>query len=445
MNISIIGAGYVGLVTGTCLAEKGHQVTCIDLDEEKVSSINNGQSPIYEDGLETLLQKNVGDRLSATTNLPAAVHDTELSVIAVGTPFDGSTIDLSHIKQAAQDVGAALRTKRAYHTVIVKSTVVPGTTNGPVRNLIESTAQKQAGEDFRLGMNPEFLREGEAVRDFMNPDRIVMGGDSARTIDALETLYAPFEPVDTVHTSIRTAEMIKYASNALLASMISFSNEIGNLCAELDNVDVVDVMRGVHLDDRLSPFGSNGDRIEPGFISYLEAGCGFGGSCFPKDVKALIAHGEEEGVSMPMLDAAIETNEQQPMQLLELLERHFSDLQNRSVAVLGLSFKPGTDDMRESPAIPVVRSLQDRDAHVRAYDPIALDEARNWFDGEGLTYCGSMEDAIDDTEAVVVVTRWPEFKQLDELLSDRGPQPLVVDGRRMLDKDAFERYEGIGL
>ncbi len=449
MNISVIGTGYVGLVSGACLAEKDHHVTCVDIDEAKVDQINRADPPIYEQGLEELLRRHVPDALRATTDLHAAVRETDISLIAVGTPFDGAEIDLTYIREAARQVGAALKDKAGYHVVVVKSTVVPGTTEEVVLPALEAASGKQAGADFGVGMNPEFLREGEAVQDFMQPDRIVLGGIDEDTLDVMEELYAVFEGVDKLRTSTRTAEMIKYASNSLLATLISFSNEIGNLCAALGGIDVVEVMKGVHLDKRLSPIMPDGRRITPAFTTYLEAGCGFGGSCFPKDVKAPIAHGKAAGTPMQVLDAVVEVNARQPEHVLRLLDKHFPSLKGVRAAVLGLAFKPGTDDMREAPAIPVVQALQAQDAHVKAYDPVARHEAEKLFEARNIEYCDSLAQAVEEVDAVVLMTRWDEFQALPGLLSNgaanSGQQPLVVDGRRMLDKHSVARYEGIGL
>lgn len=294
-------------------------------------------------------------------------------------------------------------------------------------------------------MNPEFLREGEAIQDFMFPDRIVLGGNDERTIDALVELYSVFAGVDQLKTNNKTAEMIKYASNSLLATMISFSNEIGNLCAAIGGIDVVDVMKGVHLDKRISPIMPNGDRVVPAFTSYLQAGCGFGGSCFPKDVKALIAHGEKFGRPMWLLDAAIRVNKQQPQQVLSLLKSRFPSLKGVRVAILGLAFKPGTDDMRESPAIPIVKELLAQEVGIKAYDPVATHEARKLFGNRQIVYCDDLAQTLEDVQAVVLLTRWDEFERIPQLLARSNPQPLVIDGRRMLDKHSIARYEGIGL
>jgi UDPglucose 6-dehydrogenase len=445
MRVSIIGSGYVGLVTGACLADKGHEVICVDLDSAKVDRISRGDSPIFEPGLSEVLRRNVGDRLTATTDLADAVARTELSLIAVGTPFDGEKKDLSYIEGAAREIGRALRAVDRYHVVVVKSTVPPGTTDDVVLPLLESESGKLAGSDFGVGMNPEFLREGEAVGDFMNPDRFVFGAIDDRTLQALEKLYEAFPDVDRVRVSNRTAETSKYASNALFAMLISFSNEIANLCSATEGVDVVDVLRSVHLDRRVSPILGNGERLTPGLASYLGAGCGYGGSCFPKDVKGLVAHARRAGVSMPVLDAVVRTNQEQPAQMLRLLKKHFDSLAGVRVAVLGLAFKPGTDDMRESPAIPIIRGLRSENAIVSAYDPATGETAREHFGGDGVRLCTGLEEALEGAQAVMLVTRWPEFARLPGLITQSDAQPVIIDGRRALEKDSVERYEGIGL
>lgn len=445
MKVSVIGIGYVGLLSGVCLAEKGHKVLCVDVDQEKVDKINRGMPTIYERGLEELLNRNIHVNLQATRDLLKAVVETEISLIAVGTPFDGEKIDLTYIEDVSRQIGKALRDKAAYHMVVVKSTVVPGTTDEVVLPILEVASGKKAGSSFGVGMNPEFLREGEAIQDFMFPDRIIMGAIDKKSLGVLEDLYRPFENVDKVRTNNKTAEMIKYASNSLLATMISFSNEIANLCAAIGDVDVVDVMKGVHMDKRLSPIMPNGERIVPSFTTYIEAGCGFGGSCFPKDVRALIAHGKRAGRAMQLLDAVVQVNEQQPQQVLSLLKKHFASLKGIPIAILGLSFKPGTDDMRESPAIPIVRNLLDQGAELKAYDPVARHEAQKLFDNNHIVYCDDLRETVEDVQAIVLLTRWKEFERVPELLLNLDPQPLFVDGRRMLDKRHIRRYEGIGL
>ena len=443
MRISVIGTGYVGLVSGACFAETGHDCICVDVDASKVDRINRGEPPIHENGLEALLKKHVGTRLRATTDLRAAVLDSDITFIAVGTPFDGTRIDLSFIREAARQIGVALREKAGYHVVVVKSTVVPGTTDEVVLTELEKASGKRAGADFGVGMNPEFLTEGVAVDDFMRPDRIVLGGIDARTIDTQRKIYASFAETPTLATNNKTAEMIKYTSNSVLATMISFSNEIGNLCSALGGVDVADVMTGVHMARYFTTMLPNGERVKAPISSFLWAGCGYGGSCLPKDTKALSAHGAAHGAPMPLIDAVIETNLKQPARMLAKLQAQFPSLQGVRVTVLGLAFKEDTDDMRESPAIPIVRMLVEQGALVTAYDPIATSAARPLLP-DTVAFAVSLVAAVDNTQAIMLITRWEEFQQLPALLKGRAAAPLVVDGRRVLAPDAFARYDGIG-
>jgi UDPglucose 6-dehydrogenase/GDP-mannose 6-dehydrogenase len=445
MRVSVIGAGYVGIVSGACLADKNHYVICVDIDEAKVDKINRGIAPIYERGLEDLLQKNIRSNLHATTDLHKALIETDLSLIAVETPFDGENIDLESIKEASRQIGQILKEKNAYHVIVVKSTVVPGTTDEVIRPILEEASGKEAGKSFGVGMNPEFLREGEAVQDFLYPDRIVMGAMDKRTYDFMEELYRPFENVDKIKTNNKTAEIIKYTSNSLLATFISFSNEIANLCAAIGDVDVVDVMKAVHLDKRLSPIMEDGQRIIPEFTSYIEAGCGFGGSCFPKDLRALIAHGKKLGRTMSLLEAVMHVNEQQPQQVLRLLKKHFDSLKGIRIAILGLAFKPNTDDMRESPAIPIIAELLIHEAKIKAYDPAANLEAKKIFGNSKIEFCNNLNETINEAQAIVLLTCWQEFARIPELIKQIDQPPVVIDGRRMLENKKIKNYEGIGL
>lgn len=446
MDIAVIGTGYVGLVSGACLADRGHRVVCVDVDPDKVRAINEGVAPIHEAGLEALLARTVGAPLQATTDLAGAVTGAEVTLICVGTPSRDGDIDLTQIVRSAEQVGAALRGRSGYHVVAVKSTVIPGTTDDVVLPALERASGLSAGPDFGVGMNPEFLTEGQALEDFLNPDRIVVGGMDTRTQDVLARVYESFHEAPLLRVNNRTAEMIKYASNAMLATQISFANEIGNLCAAVGGVDVVDVMEGVHLSYYLQPFvsGAPGGRVRAPLASFLEAGCGFGGSCLPKDVTALTAQGRKVGSPMPVLEAVLETNAGQPARMIRLLERHLPDLRGVPVSVLGLAFKPDTDDMRESPAIPIIRDLVTRGAEVCGYDPVARSSARAALGAFDITYAASLEAAVESAQALLVVTRWNEFQRLPELVALRDPQPLVIDGRRMLDPARFHHYEGIG-
>jgi UDPglucose 6-dehydrogenase len=442
MRISIVGAGYVGLVTGACFAEFGHDVTCVDVDARKVEMINSAQAPIYESGLPELLQRNSGWRLRASTDLAVAVASTSLTFIAVGTPVSDDKIDLKYVEAAASEIGAALRHKTNYHTVIVKSTVIPGTTVGIVRTALERASGKIAGQGFGLGMNPEFLTEGTAVADFKYPDRLVLGGIDARTHDVLRELYSSFNAaVPRVVTNPTTAEMIKYASNAVLATMISFSNEIARLCTAIGGVDAIDVMRGVHQASYFT-MRCGDDRLTAPIARFLEPGCGFGGSCLPKDITALIGQGRKKGLAPNLLQSVLDINRGQTDEVMRLIGRHFASLLDVPVAVLGIAFKPDTDDVRESPAFPIIRRLKALGARLTAYDPVARPIGHE--DLFGVKLVGSLREAVTDAKIVILVTRWAEFSQLAGLLNELGQHPLVVDGRRGLDPESFTRYEGIG-
>jgi UDPglucose 6-dehydrogenase/GDP-mannose 6-dehydrogenase len=442
MKISIVGTGYVGLVTGACLSDIGHDVVCVDVDPRKVEMINSARAPIHEVGLPELLKRNAGRRLRASTDLAGAVAATELTFIAVGTPAAGGKIDLKYVEAAATEIGAALRHKAGYHAVIVKSTVIPGTTTGVVRAAIEAASGRKAGEGFGLGMNPEFLTEGTAVADFSQPDRLVLGGIDERTHGVLSALYAGFDAaVPRIFTNPTTAEMIKYASNAVLATMISFSNEIARLCTAVGGVDAIDVMRGVHQAVYFTTRRGD-ERITAGIASFLEPGCGFGGSCLPKDVTALIGQGRELGLNLGLLQSVLEINRGQPDEIMRLIGRQVGALRGVPVAVLGIAFKPDTDDIRESPAFPIIRKLKAQGARVSAYDPIARPSDHE--DLADVKLAGSLREALTGAQVVVLVTRWAEFAGLAGELAALGQQPLVVDGRRVLDPGSFEHYEGIG-
>lgn len=442
MRVCIVGAGYVGLVTGACLADRGHEVVCVDRDPERVRAIEEGRAPFHEPGLDALLARQ--RTLRATTDLAEAVRGAELTMIATGTPFDGSRIDLSYVTAAVREVGLALRGDDRYHVVVVKSTVVPGTTDGVVRETLESASGRRVGADLGLGMNPEFLSEGTAVRDFERPDRIVLGGVDERSRDALAELYRGFDGVPVLRTTNATAELVKYASNSLLATLISFSNEIANFAELLPDVDAMEVMRGVHAMRELTVH-VDGQTHTASIASFLSPGCGFGGSCLPKDVSALSAWGAERGAPAPVLDAVLRVNRERPTRVVEMLERELGDLTERTIAVLGLAFKPDTDDVRESPAFPLVAQLLERGARVRAYDPVAGASAARVLGPRAHVIVDTLEEAVDAADAVVLVTRWDALRVVPSLLAERDPAPLLIDARRMLEPSAHVRYAGIGL
>ncbi len=450
MKLCVVGTGYVGLVSGTCLAEVGHEVACVDIDAAKVARINRGDPPIHEDGLEALLKKHAGSRLVATTSLAEAMDGADVALICVGTPFDGRTIDLSYVRSVAREIGAVLRTSDHYCVVTVKSTVVPGTTDTVVREELEQASGKRAGVDFGLGMNPEFLAEGVAVKDFMAPDRIVVGGIDGRSTDVLAAMYAIFEDTPIVRTTPRTAEMIKYTSNAFMATMISFSNEIARICDGVGDLDVAEVMKGVHLMKHLTRRDSDGQLKTASASSFLWSGCGFGGSCFPKDVKAIAAHADNRGVKTPLLDSVLDINRTQPERMVALMKGRLGDLAGRRITVLGLAFKPGTDDVRESPALPIVADLLAAGAVVTAHDPIAIETGKRGLADSGVDvsrvrFEPSLAAALAGADGVMLVTSWPEYREAPALLGRGGKAVPLVDGRRFLARDSTPDYSGIGL
>lgn len=443
MKVVVFGSGYVGLVSGVCLAELGHDVTCVDIDKAKIDLINAGISPIYEEGLTELLRKNVSaNNLRATSDYADAMNDADVSIIAVGTPFDGEEIDLTNVRQAANNIGVSLKGLTNYHVVCVKSTVIPGTTDDVVGPIIEECSGRKLGESIGLCMNPEFLAEGTAVEDSMNPDRIVIGAIDEHSSTVFQSIFASFVDTDFVLTSPSTAEMCKYAANSFLATVISFSNELSNLCLAIGGVDTIDVLNAVHLDKRLSPLLPEG-RITPGLMSFLLPGTGFGGSCFPKDVKALTSFGARIGQPMQILDAVLETNNRQSEVTIGLVLSELGTLEGKRIAILGLSFKPGTDDVRESPALAIIKSLLDQGASVKAHDPVAISSMKSVLADNRVSYCTEFQETLDDIDAIILVTSWPEYKDLHIHLASKSIP--VIDGRRFLDKRKFDRYRGIGF
>lgn len=413
MKVAVIGSGYVGLCTGVGLASLGHHVITVDIDKSKVDVINSGKPPIYEDGLQSLLKQVLEQgTFKAAHDVRQAVMSSQITFICVGTPSnsDGS-MDLSYISMAAQEIGTVLKDS-PYHIVIVKSTVLPGTTDGVVRQTIEKFSKKKAGSGFGLAMNPEFLREGSAMHDFFNPDRIVIGEFDQKSGSAVQKLYEKLGcPV--MHTTTQTAEMIKYASNAFLATKISFINELGNLCKSV-GIDTYDVAKGMGLDKRIGH-------------SFLQAGVGFGGSCFPKDVSALMSQARSSGHPLSLLETVMRINDNQPQIMLDLLEKRIGSLSGKKIAVLGLAFKRDTDDIRESRSIAIVSGLVSKGASVNAYDPKAMDNFKKLF--SDIRYCNSAKQAIASSDAVLILTDWNEFKSLKQ--DDFGPGKVVIEGRRI--------------
>jgi UDPglucose 6-dehydrogenase len=431
MRIAVVGTGYVGLVTGTCLAEAGHEVSCLDVDARKIETLRGGGIPIYEPGLEELVRRNVRElRLSFTTSYPEAVAGAEVVFIAVGTPpgEDGDA-DLSHVLAAAAEIGRALT---GYAIVVNKSTVPVGSAER-----VAEVLRREAAHPFDVVSNPEFLKEGAAVDDFMRPDRVVVGVASERARAVMQELYAPFvraeQPV--LFMDLRSAELTKYAANAMLATRISFMNEMATLCEKL-GADVDQVRRGIGSDRRIGhPF--------------LFPGVGFGGSCFPKDVRAVRTMARQLGLDFDLLRAVERVNERQRRWLVEKAAKHFGSLAGRTFGVWGLAFKPKTDDMREAPSVTVVEGLLAAGAAVRAHDPVAREVAARVFAGRGVRLVDEPYAAAEGADALLLVTEWNEFRQPDwSRLARIMKTPVVLDGRNVWDEHkaraAGFTYYGVG-
>ena len=430
MNIAVIGTGYVGLVAGACFAESGNDVICVDSDQDKVRALSKGKISIYEPGLPEIVQRNLTQgRLSFTSDLAAAVKKSFVLFVAVGTPQAGGEIDLTAVRSVAAGIG---RSMKDFKVVVMKSTVPVGMTE-QIRDLIRA----ETDQPFDVVSNPEFIKEGAAVEDFMKPDRVILGVEDVRAAEVLRELYAPFvrtgSPV--LITDIRTAEMTKYASNAYLATRVSFMNEIANLC-EYSGADVELVRRGMGLDRRI---GS----------SFLFSGLGFGGSCLPKDVEALIASGRRQDYPLRILEAVAQVNTHQRVRFLERVVAHFDgDVAGKRLAVWGLAFKPRTNDIREAPSIDIIKGLLDGGATVVAYDPEAMDEARKVF-ASRVKFAGSDYECLTGADALLLITEWQAFRNPNfDRMKDAMRQATVFDGRNVYDPENMREmgftYYGIG-
>ena len=426
MKIAIVGTGYVGLVSGTCFAEIGVNVTCVDTNKEKIESLQKGNIPIYESGLEEMVLRNMkAKRLKFTTSLESCLDDVEVIFSAVGTPPDeDGSADLKYVLEVARTIG---RNMKQYKLVVTKSTVPVGTTS-KVRAVIQEELDKRGVKvDFDVASNPEFLKEGNAISDFMSPDRVVVGVESARAEKLMSKLYKPFllNNFRVIFMDIPSAEMTKYAANSMLATRISFMNDIANLC-EVVGADVNMVRSGIGSDTRIGR-------------KFLYPGIGYGGSCFPKDVKALIKTAEQNGYNMRVLSAVEEVNEQQKSVLFEKLKKQFNgDLQGKTVALWGLAFKPETDDMREAPALVLIDKLLKAGCKVRAYDPAAVQECKRRI-GETIYYACDMYDAVLDADVLMLVTEWKEFRLPSwAVIKKTMSQQIVLDGRNIYDKKEME-------
>ena len=420
----------MGLVSGTCFAETGVNVTCVDVDAQKIERLKNGEIPIYEPGLDQLVLKNVkAGRLNFTTDLASVLNDQEIVFSAVGTPPDeDGSADLKYVLQVAKTIGENLN---RYLVVVTKSTVPVGTAK-KVRQTLEAELQKRGVDiPFDVASNPEFLKEGNAIKDFMSPDRVVVGVESEKAKKTLTKLYKPFliNNFRVIFMDIPSAEMTKYAANSMLATRISFMNDIANLCERV-GADVNMVRAGIGSDTRIGR-------------KFLYAGCGYGGSCFPKDVKALIKTADQNGYSMEVLKAVERVNERQKSVLFDKLQKAYQgeDLKGKTIAMWGLSFKPETDDMRESTALVMIEKLLEAGCHIRVYDPIAMDECRRRI-GDKVTYCRDMYDAVLDADALLLLTEWKEFRLPTwGVIKKAMHRPLVIDGRNIFDVEELDENE----
>jgi UDPglucose 6-dehydrogenase len=431
MRIAVIGTGYVGLVTGACFAEFGVDVTCVDIDEEKIGGLLRGEIPIYEPGLDALVKRNIAaGRLNFTNSTPEAMNGAEVVFLAVGTPpKDDGSPDMSFYEAAALEIAQNLD---SYIVLVTKSTVPVGTGKW-LRDFVKSNSSREI--EFGVASNPEFLREGAAISDFMRPDRVVIGSDDPKAIEVMRELYRPLYLIETpiVITSLEAAELIKYAANAFLATKITFINEIANLC-EAIGCDVHDVAKGMGMDKRI---GSK----------FLHPGPGFGGSCFPKDTRAFTQVGDSYGVDTSIVDTVIEANRAQRLRMIPKIEKLAGGLSGKTIAVLGLSFKPETDDMREAPSIEIIRGIIERGARVKAFDPAAMHEASKVL--SGIDFCHDEYSAIDGADALIIMTEWNQFRALNmQKVKSLLKSPKIADLRNVYEPEEMRvmgfEYVGVG-
>lgn len=439
-SISIIGTGYVGLCTAVVFASKGYNVITSEQDHKKAASINEGIPPFFEPGLEELLQRVLKDNnLKCVLTSEEAILNTDVTFITVGTPNkpDGS-IDLQYIERSAQEIGEALKKKETYHLLAVKSTVVPGTTANIVKSTIEKYSGKRCGINFGLCVNPEFLREGNALYDTLHPDRIIIGEHDKKSGDFFEAIYNSFYGADMpslIRTTLPAAELIKYANNIYLATKISFINQVANICEKIPGADVTVIAKAIGLDKRIGPL-------------FLNAGLGYGGSCLPKDVKAIINFSKSLGYNPIIFNAVEEVNKAQPIITIELCKTILKNLPGKQIAILGLAFKPNTDDMREAISIKIVNNLLNEGAKIVAYDPAAMDNAREVF-GNDIQYANSAIQCLKNADCCILTTEWGEFRQLTpEDFIQHMKNPTIIDGRRIYDPKQFSqklKFKAIGL
>ena len=441
MKLGVIGAGYVGLTTAICLASMKHEISIFDIDNEKIKCISEKKMPFYETGLEELLEVNVSKKnLRTADDLNTLVQNTEGCFICVGTPTKNNSIDLSQIKSAVESLVSSIKNnEKKNYAIIIRSTIIPNTTREFILPIISEKLKEQ---QFQLFVVPEFLREGKALDDFMNPDKIVIGSVENKKTTFVDDVFKNFKgKCNFIHTNFESAELIKYTNNSFFSMLISFSNEIANISEKIPNVDPFQVLHALISDKRITS-KRNDQKITPDMVEYLIPGCGFGGSCFPKDVKAILNYANEKNISTPLLKAVLDINDERPKKMISLCESILGNLENKKISLLGLTFKPETDDIRSSPALIAIDLLKNKNAKISIFDPLIKKNNSHLKLPNNSQLCESLIESIQDSEAALIFTKWDEFKKLDgDLLTKHMKRPVIIDGRGYLDKTKFQNAE----
>lgn len=439
MKIGIIGAGYVGITTGICLANLGHHIHVYDVDNEKIKKLQNKILPFFELGLQEILEKVIDSKfLTVSNNLNDIIQNTEGCFICVGTPTKENKIDLTQIIESIESICNSIIVNKKYkYMVIIRSTIIPKTTRDHVLPILE---KKLSENNFGLCVVPEFLREGVALEDFMNPDKIVIGGREKTDYLFVEKIFINFkESCEFIQTNYETAELIKYTNNAFFSTLISFSNEISNIAEQISNVDPYQILRALVADKRITS-KINDKKIIPALASYLIPGCGFGGSCFPKDVKAILNFSDENKIRTPLLKAVLEINDERPTKMVLLCESILGDLTNKKISILGLTFKPETDDIRSSPSVDAIKIFIKKGSKIQIFDPVIKTTPISMAQYQNCTICNTIEESLQNSEAALLFTKWPEFKKIDQdFLKKFMKIPIIIDGRGFLDTKKFEK------
>ena len=438
MNLAVMGAGYVGLTTAICLASQNHRITIFDIDNEKIKQIQNKKLPFFENGLQKILEDVISSKnLVAVNNLNHLVENTNGCFICVGTPTKDDSIDLTQIIDAIESLANSVNeNNKKNYQIIVRSTVIPNTTRNTILPILNERLSKQ---EFGLCVVPEFLREGRALDDFMNPDKIVIGNFDENSALFVKEIFKNFkDKCKFVETNLVSAELIKYTNNAFFSMLISFSNEIANISEKISGVDPYEILNALVLDKRITSTVNN-EKIVPNLASYLIPGCGFGGSCFPKDVQAILDYANKHEIHTPLLKAILNINAERPNKMVLLSEYILGELKDKKISILGLTFKPETDDLRSSPALDAIQILLEKGANIFAFDPILKSKPNSTKLLQNCTVCATIEDALKDSDVAMIFTKWPEFKSIDsKFLKQFMKNPIIIDGRGFLAKEKFD-------